>query len=469
MIQLNIKSQAGFIYKQIYHQLKDYILTNKLKTGDKLPSKRELAEREQVSLNTVSNAYDQLLAEGYIYSVERLGYFVEDIAPFKNRIEETNYFPDNLRETDSDLAGWLSLSHNKIDLTDFPFKDWLNHQQITFKENRLALQMIPHLQGPLSVRKTIARMLLFNRGVKCEPEQIILGAGTQGLLKQLIELFPKETVIGLENPGYPRFHQLFKDNGNQIELIDLDQKGVSMTAINQINPNLLVITPSHQFPTGVIMPVSRRIDILNWALQDEKRYIIEDDYDSEFKYETDNIPSLQSLDKHDTVIYNGTFSKTLFAGMRISYMVLPVELLKKYQKVHRNLMCTSNMLELFTLSRFIEQGDYMSYVRKMNYKYDLKRKKLIKALENKFQNQIQIHSIPAGLHFIAEIKTKITYEVFTKKAIQQKLELSTLSYFKQTKAHSSDTLTIILGFAHIAQEDIEEAVARLYQIINSFI
>jgi len=147
-------------------------------------------------------------------------------------------------------------------------------------------------------------------------------------------------------------------------------------------------------------------------------------------------------------------------------MVLPIELLKKYQTVHRNLMCTSNMLELFTLSRFIEQGDYMSYVRKMNYKYDLKRKKLIQALENKFQNQIRIHSIPAGLHFIAEIKTEITYEAFTEKAIQQKLELSTLSYFKQTKTHSSDRLTIILGFAYIAQEDIEEAVARLYQIIN---
>ena len=466
MINLNIKNENGFIYKQIYRAIKKHILNNELKAGEKLPSKRELAEQEKVSLNTVSNAYDQLLAEGYIYSEERRGFFVEEIAPFKNNVLSISNLPDDLKEFDLKMTGWLSLSHNKLDLTDFPYQKWLNHQQIVFKENIDELQAIPNLQGPLKVRKTIARMLLFNRGVKCEPEQIVLGAGTQILLKQLMELFPKESLIGLENPGYPRFNQLFKGMNKRIESIELDEKGASIEAIERINPNILVITPSHQFPTGIIMPVSRRINILNWAVQGEKRYIIEDDYDSEYKYETDNIPSLQSLDNHQSVIYTGTFSKTLLAGIRISYMVLPVELLKKYREIHSDLMCTSNTLELYTLSRFIEQGDYLSHVKKKNYKYDIKRKKLIRELEEVFQEQIQIQSIPAGLHFIAELKTNISYTAFTEKAQGMKLELSTLSYFKHENIETDKSLSVIIGFAHINLSDIKEAVARLYSVIN---
>ena len=466
MLNLNIENKTSYIYKQIYKSIKKYILNGELKTGEKLPSKRELANQEGISINTVSNAYDQLIAEGYIYSEERRGYFVEEIAPFKDNLHELSHFPKHLKEEDPDLEGWLSLSHNKIDLTEFPYREWLKHQQVVFKENMTDLQSIPYLQGPLKVRKTIARMLLFNRGVKCEPEQIIIGAGTQILLKQLMELFSKEDVIGLENPGYPRFNQLFKGMNRKIALIDLDEKGACIKTINKANPNILVITPSHQFPMGTIMPISRRIDILNWALQDEKRYIIEDDYDSEFKYETDNIPSLQSLDNHQSIIYTGTFSKTLFAGMRISYMVLPVELLKKYKKVHSDLMCSSNTLELYTLSRFIEHGDYMSYVKKMNYKYDIKRKKLIQELEKVLKNRIKINKVPAGLHFIAEVKTNLSYEAFIERASQFKLELATLNHFKHYKVKTKGSLNVVIGFAHIEREDIKEAVSRLKKIIE---
>lgn len=466
MINLNIENKKGYIYKQIYDVIKKYILNGKLIAGEKLPSKRELAEQEGVSLNTISNAYDQLVAEGYIYSKERQGFFIEEIAPFKHHAKATNDFPKHLKEIERTNQDWLSLSHNKLDLTHFPYKEWFRYQQTVFEKNLADLEAIPSLQGPLKVRKTIARMLSFNRGVKCEPEQIILGAGTQLLLKQLMELFPKQSVVGLENPGYPRFNQLLKSMNFVIESIELDYKGASIDNIKKVNPNVLVITPSHQFPTGIIMPVSRRIDILNWALQTEKRYIIEDDYDSEFKYETDNIPSLQSLDEQQSVIYTGTFSKTLFAGIRISYMVLPVELLKKYQEVHSDLMCSSNTLELYTLSRFIEQGAYMSYVKKMNYKYEIKRKKLIQVLEEVFGEKIDIQSIPAGLHFIAEIKTKISYKKFSEKAKELKLEVSTLSCYKQTTIQEPGELSVILGYAQIELEDIEEAVLRLKKIVT---
>jgi len=466
MINLNLENNKGYIYKQIYKIIKTYILNGELKAREKLPSKRQLARQEGVSLNTVSNAYDQLVAEGYIYSKERQGFFIEEIAPFKHHVQSRSYFPRYLREKEDSTHGWISLSHNRLDLTEFPYENWFNHQRSVFEHNLADLEAIPQLQGPLKVRKTIARMLLFNRGVKCEAEQIVLGAGTQLLLKQLMDLFPEKKVVGLETPGYPRFNQLFKGMKHSITSIELDQKGASIDSIKKINPDILVITPSHQFPTGIIMPVSRRIDILNWALQSKKRYIIEDDYDSEFKYETDNIPSLQSLDNHQSVIYMGTFSKTLFSGIRISYMVLPVELLKKYRAVHSDLMCSSNTLELYTLSRFIEQGDYMSYVKKMTYKYNIKRKTLMQELSKVFGDQIEIHSIPAGMHFIIDINTNISYEEFSQRANEFKLELSTLSYFKQSDIQQDGKISVIIGYAHIELYQIEEAVLRLKAIIN---
>lgn len=192
---------------------------------------------------------------------------------------------------------------------------------------------------------------------------MIIGAGTQVLMQLLTELLPKEAVYAMEEPGYRRMYQLLKNAGKQVKTIMLDEKGMSIAEITRQQPDVLVTTPSHQFPSGTIMPVSRRIQLLNWAAEEPRRYIIEDDYDSEFTYDVDSIPALQSLDRFQNVIYMGTFSKSLLPGLRISYMVLPPELLRAYKQRGYDLQTCSSLTQL-TLQEFIESGEYQKHIKK---------------------------------------------------------------------------------------------------------
>jgi GntR family transcriptional regulator/MocR family aminotransferase len=231
--------------------------------------------------------------------------------------------------------------------------------------------------------------------------------------------------------------------------------------------NFLFVTPSHQFPTGKIMPISRRIDLLNWSMQSSDRYIIEDDYDSEFKYETDNIPSLQSLDRHQCVIYTGTFSKTMLPGLRISYMILPPDILRQYKKYHADLMQSSNSLALYTLHYFIKTGGYARHIKRMNHHYEMKRKELIKQLRNRFGSSMVIEDIPAGLHFLARFKTKKAYESVEAMAKKEKLEIYSIRRFElENRLKMEGEIQLIIGFANIKAEQIPGAVERLNRVIN---
>jgi GntR family transcriptional regulator/MocR family aminotransferase len=362
---------TNYIYQQIYEGIKDNILKGKLKANEKLPSKRSLAEQLNVSINSVSFGYEQLLAEGYIYTIERKGYFVENITEF---IQQENMFkdklPEDLKEEPINRNGWLSLSHMSSDISFFPFKEWMKCQEKAIQSYKRELSEIVYSQGPFAVRETICRMIALTRGVHCEPEQIVIGAGTQMLVGQLMELLNKDSVIAVENPGYARFYQLLKKMNFAVYPVSLDDQGIKMAEIEATKANVVFVTPSHQFPTGKIMPISRRIELLNWTAKGHNRYIVEDDYDSEFKYETDNIPSLQSLDRNHRVIYMGTFSKTVLPGLRISYMVLPPDLLREYRQYYSDFMQYSNSLMLFTLHYFIESGEYARHVKRMNHQYE---------------------------------------------------------------------------------------------------
>ncbi|GGJ94047.1 hypothetical protein GCM10007063_15750 [Lentibacillus kapialis] len=234
--------------------------------------------------------------------------------------------------------------------------------------------------------------------------------------------------------------------------------------IEAADPEFLFITPSHQFPTGNIMPISRRIELLNWAATGKNRYIIEDDYDSEFKYGTDNIPSLQSLDRTQRVIYFGAFSKTLLPSFRISYMVLPPDLLELYQHNYSDRIQGCSSLQLYTLHYFIESGDYAKHIKRMNQHYNKKRKQLVNELHLRFQHKVRIQDVPAGLHFLAEFDTDKSYNAIRTKAIEEKLEIYTLEHFllKKDDRHPEYN-QIVMGFANIQEDDISEAVDRLYR------
>lgn len=465
--QIDKKDKSNHIYQQIYKELKEAILERKIPANEKLPSKRKLAEKLGVSINSVSNAYEQLLAEGYIYAIERKGYYVENITQFNIQKDAKTNFPDDLKEEFSKKdEGWLSLSHMTADISMFPFKEWMKCEKIAIKNHKNELSDIPHPQGPYLVRKTISRMIALTRGVKCEPEQVIIGPGTQPLLRQVLGMQRENIKAAIENPGYSRIYQLLKDMNFEVFPIDLDKKGIDIKKVEALNPDLLFITPSHQFPTGIIMPISRRIELLNWASASEGRYIVEDDYDSEFKYGTDNIPSLQSLDRNQRVIYAGTFSKTIMPSFRISYLVLPPDLLREYKRHFSYWIQGSNTLNLFTLHYFIESGEYAKHVKRMKNHYEIKRENLIKELKWKFRNGIKIKNVPAGLHFIAEFKTDKGYKEIEERAKKEKLEIYSMKRFNLLgNIEEGKKIILVIGFANIKNEDIPVAVDRLYRVI----
>lgn len=456
-----------YIYRQIYKQIKIEILLNHFLPNEKLPSKRELAESLHVSINSVNGAYQQLLAEGYIYSVERSGFFVEKLEKVPTSFSTLKPLNPNLAERSETKKDWISFSHMSADRSVFPFDGWLNceHKALKSKRTELNDDSSRYPQGIYSVRCTISRLLSITRGVKCYPEQIVIGAGTQILIQILCHLFPEGSKYAMEEPGYSRIYQLLKLQHADITSIELDRKGIAMSEIIKQDPNILYITPSHQFPTGIVMPISRRIQLLNWSSQAKNRYIIEDDYDSEFKYQSDAIPSIQGMDTFDKVIYMGTFSKSLLPGLRISYMVLPQHLLQSFRESEGFLMQTCNVLAQLALQEFIDSGEYQKHIKRMKQIYSERQTRLIKELDRRFGKNIAIHGANAGLHFMCTFKTERSIEDILNQAEQEKLELYSIKRCYLTHDRPPKKPVFILGFANLPLEKIEDGVDRLYRSV----
>lgn len=457
------RESGQFIYRQLYSQLKEDILAFKYESHEKLPSKRDMSQHLNISVNSVKAAYEQLLAEGYIYTEERKGYFIEPLE--KLIIDPNAQISLNVQEQQIEDAYDYSFSHMSTDISAFPVEVWTKLVKRVFENYDHELSSIPQIKGPIELRQSIAKLVSYQRGIQCHPEQIVIGSGTNILLTKLIQLLPDEIKIAVENPGYSRFRTLIRQTTAQLKPIALDHKGISIEAIKQAQPDATIVTPSHQFPMGIIMPVSRRIDLLNWASQTQS-YIIEDDYDSEFKYETDNIPSLFSFDKNERVIYLGTFSKTLMPGLRMSYMILPINLVKQFDHYNLNMIPDFSTIHALTLNLMIKEGYYEKYVKKMHQIYGKKRETLITHLSNTFTNNIRIKDTRAGLHFIVEVNTPFSYQEIESRAKEMKLELYTLNRFS-VKALEKNSLykTLIIGFSKIKQEQIPQAVQRLKEVI----
>ncbi|MGF7499772.1 PLP-dependent aminotransferase family protein [Staphylococcus ureilyticus] len=457
------RESGQFIYRQLYSQLKEDILAFKYESHEKLPSKRDMSQHLNISVNSVKAAYEQLLAEGYIYTEERKGYFIEPLE--KLIIDPNAQISLNVQEQQIEDAYDYSFSHMSTDISAFPVEVWTKLVKRVFENYDHELSSIPQIKGPIELRQSIAKLVSYQRGIQCHPEQIVIGSGTNILLTKLIQLLPDEIKIAVENPGYSRFRTLIRQTTAQLKPIALDNKGISIEAIKQAQPDATIVTPSHQFPMGIIMPVSRRIDLLNWASQTQS-YIIEDDYDSEFKYETDNIPSLFSFDKNERVIYLGTFSKTLMAGLRMSYMILPINLVKQFDHYNLNMIPDFSTIHALTLNLMIKEGYYEKYVKKMHQIYGKKRETLITHLSNTFTNNIRIKDTRAGLHFIVEVNTPFSYQEIESRAKEMKLELYTLNRFSvKALEKNSSYKTLIIGFSKIKQEQIPQAVQRLKEVI----
>ncbi|WP_144460937.1 PLP-dependent aminotransferase family protein [Siminovitchia fortis] len=447
------------LYEQLYLYIKKEITEGRLEYGSKLPSKRKLSEFLKVSQNTVETAYDQLIAEGYIEGLPRKGYFVlayEDLEYVQNEAAVT----DELIE-EKELVkyhfhpGW-------IDTENFPFHKWRKYARDTIDQQHHSLLLLGDKQGELELRREIAHYLYHARGVQCFPEQIVIGAGSDNLLQQLILLFDKETIYGVEDPGYHVISHILKSSQHKIHPLKVDDEGVKTDSLENTNINVVYVTPSHHFPYGSVLSVNRRVKLLNWAAGGEHRYIIEDDYDSEFRYSGKSIPSLQSMDHSEKVIFLGSFSKSLIPSLRISYMVLPKPLLKKYKEVALSFYhCSVSRIDQHILTQFMKEGDFERHLNRMRKIY---RKKLEKTLEvlKPYQKKVEVIGEHSGLHMLLSIKNGMDEEELVKRALEAKVKIHPLSYYTLDKKVEHPP-KIILGFAGIPEEELEPAVQLLLE------
>ena len=308
------------LYEYLYRCIKADILNKKLEAGEKLPSKRSLAKNLNISVITVENAYAQLMVEGYIHSVEKRGYFVADIEEVG--APDVPLTPGGAEETKPEY--FADFVANSTDHKNFPFSVWTRlMKEVTSSQDNSNLLNSAPTGGVYELRQAIARHLYDFRGMDVKPEQIIIGAGTEYLYGLIIQLLGRGSVFAVEDPGYTKIASVYEANGVNYAHIAMDECGVTPAALDASGAAILHISPSHHYPTGIVMPISRRYELLGWAAKADGRYIIEDDYDCEFRLYGKPVPTLMSVDALEKVIYINTFSKSLAPSFRISYMVLP--------------------------------------------------------------------------------------------------------------------------------------------------
>jgi len=452
-IPLN-KNSKEHLYQQIYSYMKNEIRKGSLSAGQKLPSTRALADHLQVSRSTVDFAYGQLLSEGYIESVPYKGHFVCEITRLYQQENRTG----EEEEASGEKKAAFDFSPNSVDITCFPFATWKKISKNVFLEEEKEIFELGTAKGDKRLRETICSYLHSSRGVECTPGQIIVGAGNDYLLMLLQKILGTGQKIAVENPAYMRAARIFASGGYEICPMDLDENGMRADLLKKSNARIAYITPSHQFPTGVIMPIGRRMEILKWAEEREERYIIEDDYDSEFRYKGMPIPSLQASDANGKVVYLGTFSKSIAPAIRISYMVLPKTLLQIYEEKLWFISSTVSRIDQAILYHFMEDGHFERYLNKMRKIYKGKHDLIMECLRP-FKKSFDIRGEYAGLHVLLEDKRG--YEEAELISLAKEGDCKVYGMSDYVIGKQKGRTTIIIGYAALSEEQIVEGMERL--------
>lgn len=456
------ESSHTSLYQQLYTFIKQDILEGHLKADEKLPSKRTFAKNLGISIITIENAYSQLMAEGYIYSLPKKGFYV---SPINN---ETPLIPKKRIPHTKTISAqyWCDFSSNQTPVGLFPFSTWSKIMKDVLNEHQSELMINPPVGGIYELREAIAIHLKEFRNMNVEPEQIIIGAGTEYLYGLLVQLLGLDQCYAVENPGYNKILEVYSSLGADCVPIDMDEQGILVNQLEQYHVDIAHISPSHHFPTGIIMPISRRYELLGWANKNENRYIIEDDYDSELRLNGKPIPALQSIDLSEKVIYMNTFTKTLSSTIRISYMVLPHHLLELYNKKLSFYACTVSNFEQYTLAYFISNHYFDKHITKLRNYYHNKRDKIVGMLEKSHLKEcIKISKEDAGLHFLITIKTHISDETLTNKLKEQGIRLMPIShYYLKYQPHKSHTF--VINYSSIDIEKIPQAIEILMNILK---
>ena len=455
MLTYELKKSPGVpLYEALYRCIRSDILSGKLAPGTKLPSKRALALNLEVSKITVETAYNQLLAEGYICSREKVGYFVESV---ERAAVPATAAQSAKREEPQELL--LDLTGSGTE--QFPFSVWSKLQREVMLDYGEKLLLPMPNRGIPELRQAVADHLLAFRGMTVDPENILIGAGTDFLYNLLIQLLGRDKVYAVEEPGYGKIRRIYAAGGVKCVSAPLDDAGVRPEAI--AGAQVLHISPSHHFPTGLVTPVSRRLELLNWA-KDGEKWIIEDDYDSEFRFDSHPKPAMQSLDG-SRVIYMNSFSKSLAPSIRISYMVLPGELMAEFQEKLGFYSCTVPSFEQHTLARFLSRGFFEKHINRMRKFYRARRNRVVSALQTcALADRLTILEMDAGLHFLLKVDTKLSDRVVTERLAAKGIRIFALSHYYHGPAQE-DSHCFVVNYAGIREENISAALAALMEIM----
>lgn len=451
VLQLNDKSPK---YKQIYENIRSLIEDGVIPNDTKLPSIRQLAMILHVSRNTTLIAYEQLMAEGYIRSEEKKGYFVEAFEPID--LQHSISIENNLRASEASIK--VNFRAGTVDQQAFPLKAWRRCSNDVLKEDMI--YTYGEMQGDPLLRSQISSYLLQSRGIQTTPEQIIIGSSTQQLLMHLSLFLKKDfSSIAVENPGYDGARVVFQLHGYHLDPIEVGAKGLSLEQLEMTDSKLVYITPSHQFPTGVTMPVPERQQLLKWA-ETQDGFIIEDDYDSEFRYKQRPIPALLSLQAGARVIYLGTFSKAFIPSIRLSYMVLPSILIKPYVEQFSGLEQGTSSIHQRTMARFMEHGYWDSHIRKMRTTYKRKMHNLVTCLQEAFGEAIEIIGSQSGLYILIRIRGATKEDKLIQQALSHGVKVYPTSIYYVTNEQGT---ILKLGFSNLSIEQVQLGVQLLKQ------
>lgn len=437
-------------------------MSGRFKTDEQLPSKRSLASHLKISVITVENAYAQLIAEGYVYTIEKRGYFVGKVDTRPQKIVQG--IP-NIKKS-AKRKYFLDFQKNSVLPEMFPFTVWAKTMREVIQEMDKDLLLPTGHNGTLELRQAIADYLHSFRGMTVNPQHIIIGAGTEYLYNIIIQLLGREKVYAVENPGYTKITKIYRLNKVVCEQIQLDSNGLSVKHLSSTKSDVVHISPAHHYPTGIVMPVGRRQSLLKWANKKNGRYILEDDYDSEFRFSGKPIPTLFSIDDHEKVIYINTFSKTIAPSIRISYMVLPSHLFEKYNKEMGFYSCTVSSFEQYTLARFITNGSFEKHINRTKKLYRQKRDIIIEAIkESFFSDIITINEEKAGLHFLLHLNTKIPENELKSRAEAEGIRLVFMSDYLFTAEKKYENI-LVINYSGINITQIDEVINRLFQIFR---
>lgn len=454
MLTYELRKTPGIpLYEALYRCIREDILSGRLAPGEKLPSKRSLSANLKVSKITVEGAYNQLLEEGYLRSEEKIGYFVEGV----ERLPRIPVQTESIPETDTQV----------IDLTangpaDFPFSVWSKLQrEVLLDLGKKLLLPLPNC-GLLALRQAIAAHLAAFRGMQVNPETIIIGAGTDFLYNLLIQLLGRDKLYALEEPGYGKIRKIYHAGGVRCISAQLDEQGVIPESLAE--SQVLHLSPAHHFPTGIVTSLSRRQALLSWAKAQENRWIIEDDYDSEFRFSSHPLPTVQSLDTAGRVIYMNTFSKTLAPSVRISYMILPQGLMAQFQKNLGFYSCTVSSFEQYTLARFLSRGHFEKHINRMRKFYKIRRNRVLSIIQScPFADKLSIREENAGLHFLLRTDLPMTDRELVATCADMGIRVCCLAEYYHGPVPEWAEKCLVINYSGLTEDDLNRLEIILSQ------